>query len=392
MSGTVVPTTPHEFVGIPVVSIRGSAFERGVQYGEQVSEQIHRSQAAYEKVYSHFARWDWSQVREVAATFIDPIQQFDSRYLNEMRGIAVGSGLDFLDVLAMNLRTEILFAAKARQTGAILPQVAECTTFADTIGSSGRVLGQNWDWMVFAQDTIVLIEAVPEHGPRWMTVVEAGLLAKFGMNSAGIAVTTNALVTSADIGTPGVPYHVMLRALLDCTSLVEMRSTLERAERSSSANYMLAGDGEVVNAETRPGGADDITWTASYPHQVLLHTNHFSETRPLPSGLTDVGITVMPDTVFRLERAHTIAHAEGAEATQDIEWWKQLLSDHAGFPDSLCCHPNPGLDEIDQGVTVASVIFEPTKRRAHLAIGTPCTSKWLLLDYTAFFEWTFALL
>ena len=43
----------------------------------------------------------------------------------------------------------------------------------------------------FSADTVVLLESTPDDGPSFMTVVEAGLLAKFGMNSAGLVVASS---------------------------------------------------------------------------------------------------------------------------------------------------------------------------------------------------------
>ena len=54
----------------------------------------------------------------------------------------------------------------------------------------------------------MVLEAEQDEGPRFVTVVEAGLLAKFGLNSAGVGILTNALVCDGDTGEPGVPYHV----------------------------------------------------------------------------------------------------------------------------------------------------------------------------------------
>jgi isopenicillin-N N-acyltransferase-like protein len=57
-----------------------------------------------------------------------------------------------------------------------------------------------------------VLEVRQDEGPDFVTVVEAGLLAKTGMNAAGLGLVTNALVTDADVGEPGLPYHVLLRA------------------------------------------------------------------------------------------------------------------------------------------------------------------------------------
>ena len=100
----------------------------------------------------------------------------------------------------------------------------------------------------------MVLEARQDEGPDFVTVVEAGLLAKTGMNSSGLGLVTNALVTAADTGTPGIPYHLALRAILDCETVSDALAALQSGERSSAANYLIAHrDGSVVNVEAAPG-------------------------------------------------------------------------------------------------------------------------------------------
>ena len=74
-----------------------------------------------------------------------------------------------------------------------------------------------------------------EDGPDFVTVVEAGLLAKTGFNSSGIGLVTNTLVCDADAGKLAVPYHVVLRAILDCETLSDALAALQR---SPSYNFV----------------------------------------------------------------------------------------------------------------------------------------------------------
>src|SRR5262249_45940239 len=162
--------------GIPRVRVNGTARERGLQYGEQARARVHRSVEAYREVFAHYAGWDWDTVRREAARFEAPVAAFGHRYLEEMRGIADGAGLGLADVLATNVRTEIMFAATARKAAAGHP--GECSTFAvvPASGATGPVLlGQNWDWLLHAADTVVILEASQDDGPGFVTVVEAGL-------------------------------------------------------------------------------------------------------------------------------------------------------------------------------------------------------------------------
>ncbi|BBY28487.1 C45 family autoproteolytic acyltransferase/hydolase [Mycolicibacterium sediminis] len=362
---------------LPIITVSGTARERGRQYGEQAASRVRQTRDAYAGVYAHFATWDWDRVGEEATPFVAPIERFHPDSLEEMRGIAEGAGLEFTDVLAMNLRTEILFAAKVRAAGAALPPMLECTSFAARTADGEQLIGQTWDWLVFSADTVVLVESSRDDGPSFMTVVEAGLLAKLGMNSCGLALATNALVTAADTGSPGVPYHVMLRALLDCRTPTEAATLLQSVHRSSSANYLLGtGEGLVVDAETRPGGYADMAWAVPDDDGLLLHANHFSVA---PAGtVDDVGTMLMADSLFRLQRVRRLARECAGGGVED---WKRVLADHAGSPAGICCHPDPGVHPLDQWTTATGAIFEPAARRAHVSIGNPCEGQWLCREY-----------
>ena len=52
---------------------------------------------------------------------------------------------------------------------------------------------------------------------------------------------------------------------------------------------------------------------------------------------------------------------------------KQLLSDHHGYPTSICRHPNPD-PAIGWQRSVVSVVLEPAVGRMHLSRGNPCES------------------
>src|SRR5690606_39251327 len=124
----------------------------------------------------------------------------------------------------------VMFAAKARQAGGPAPPL-ECSSFAvlPEVSANGHMLlGQNWDWLLHCFDTVVVIEADQPDGPDYTTVVEAGLLAKTGMNSAGLGVAPNALVTRDDRGEPGIPFHVILRELLNARNVIDAFSCLQR--------------------------------------------------------------------------------------------------------------------------------------------------------------------
>jgi isopenicillin-N N-acyltransferase like protein len=367
----------------PHVLVAGGPAERGQQYGEQAKERVLRSVAAYAEVFEHYTGWDWTAVRHQAARFEAPIADFRPDYLAELRGIAEGAGLELLDVLAINVRTEIMFAAQARAAAGghgppgrpdgqapaapsadASPRTAlpgECSAFAVAAppGRPGPTLtGQNWDWLPHASDTVVVLEARQDDGPDFVTVVEAGLLAKTGMNSAGLGVVTNALVTADDTGAPGLPYHLMLRAILDSTTVSGALTALQEGFRSSSANYLITHEsGVAVNVEAAPGDFSRLYFVFPDPGTgVLLHTNHFVADR---FDRLDVSVWAMPSSPMRLQR---LLAGVGAMPSPSLDAFRALLSDHADYPASICCHPDLGASPLDQAKTVTSVLMDLNAR------------------------------
>jgi isopenicillin-N N-acyltransferase-like protein len=365
----------------PHIRVGGGPRERGIAYGEQARDRVRRSVEAYREAFQAEAGWDWATVTEHARAYEPAIERFEPRYMEEIRGIAEGAGLGAADVLAINVRTEVMFAAKARQAASPSRRPGECTAFAvvpERAADGHTLLGQNWDWLLHAEDTVIVLEAEQDTAPDYVTVVEAGLLAKTGMNSSGMGLVTNALVSDADVGAAGIPYHVALRAMLDAENISDAYAALQRGFRSSSANYLLAHvDGLAVDIEAAPGDFDELYLT--FPSDgVLVHTNHFVS--PRFSG-RDVGLWVMPDSPFRLAR---ITSAVAERGSLSIDTFREALADHANHPSGVCCHPDPRFDRLDQGTTVASILMDLDTATMWVADGHPCTAPYRELDYGAF--------
>jgi isopenicillin-N N-acyltransferase-like protein len=358
------------------VRVAGTSYQRGLQYGQQAADRVRRSVRAYQRTFEHFAGWDWATVRREAARFEAPVQAFRPAYVEELRGIADGAGLDLTDVLAINVRTEVMYAAQGRHAAQArhapvekkrIP--SECSAFARVPAPSQEghaLIGQNWDWLLHSAQTIVVLEVRQDDGPDFVTVVEAGLLAKAGMNAAGLGLATNAMVTDADVGDPGLPYHVLLRAVLDCATVTDALEALQGGPRSSSANYLIAhASGSALDIEAAPG--DFTRLYPLYPENgVLLHTNHFLAPRIHPA---DLSLWAMPSSQVRLQRLQAAHQASNPRTLDDF---RVVLADHADYPHSVCAHPEPAAHPCEQGQTIASLLMDLTAGQLWLAAGNPC--------------------
>lgn len=354
----------------PVIDVAGSPYTRGHAYGRAASDRVSACIAAYATAYREAAGWDWATATETAVRYLPAIKEYAPDAIEELHGIADGAGVERVDVLAINIRTEVLNAARMTSVEAAPP--AECTAFAN-VSTDGRVVvGQNWDWSPFALDTVVVLRAEPDSGPAYVTVVEAGLLAKFGTNSAGVGVLTNALTCTEDLGEPGVPYHVLLHTLHQSTSTQEGLDWISAAFRASSANYLLADRaGHLADVEARPGDSDQLHHLVPDAAGCLLHTNHF-----VASDFAAGDYASMIDSTSH-DRLAQIGRSLQAETTttddSSVARFVAALTDHGNDPNSVCRHVDPTLPASEQSVTAAATIIDLTAGTMLVSEGPPCS-------------------
>lgn len=366
--------------------VAGDPISRSIRYGELAREAIHRTTAGYERAFAEKGI-SWQQATEIARGFVDDVVAWRPEFMTEIDGIAQGSGLSTDDIFTINCRTEILWsAAVAGAPGHGDSLRGECSSFAlapQVNVGRGTLVGQNWDWLEVLSGTVVVLEVEREDGPNYVTVVEAGLLAKTTLTEAGMALAINTLVSSLD-GTPGgIPFHFLIRAIADQESISGALDMLKSATRASSGNYVLgSASGEVMNIETAPGGADNVFPTAGNTHSVL-HTNHFLND---VIGGVDLAPPQMQDSYLRLEQIDKAIAANPDDLTvDDIQ---RALADHTGYPSSVCCHPDSADAPADRWQTLAGIIMEPATGVMHLAEGSPCVEPWTTIDYSEFLRRT----
>lgn len=366
----------------PHIRVKGSPYERGEQYGQKASDFIQRNIAAYAAYIDFIAGWNWDQAVGRARAYEAVIGDYRPQFLEEMRGIAAGAkgagvDADYADILAINLRTEIRNTAIARLT----PQ--ECTAFVVLPGRTVQdhtLIGQNWDWMTAVAETVVVLEVEPEEGPNFVTVVEAGLLAKAGMNAAGIGLTTNAMHCDLESDSAvGVPYHAILRAILEAETFTEAISAVTSHQRGSSANYLVAHqDGVAFNAEAAPGDFSRA-YIDFFDGEVYAHTNHYLSKE---IDFKDLAPWYGPGSLVRHHRMDKFLKThQGDFSLSDLQG---ILRDHFNAPEGICTHPDLNEPEIDQFMTVTSIIMDLTERKMHLAAGNPCKSPYQEIDYIHF--------
>lgn len=341
---------------VPFLKVAGPPFERGAEHGSAAKRLIEHNIDLYLAAFRHHAGLGHADVLEAARPFIPIIERFDEELLREMQGIAEGAGRRLEEIVALNCRNELIFSTA---------DASGCTSFAiepDVSVSKKVIVGQNWDWKSRVADTRLLLQIVQPGRPTVVTLTEAGIVGKFGFNSAGLALFVNFM--SADARGHGVPLNVMRRGILNAPRMSDAVGLVLKSPRSIAGNYLLAhGDGEMVDLEVSPASVD-LVWPKD---GILTHANHFV-THPI--AVKDVGRAVFPDTVFRDRQLRRLLEASSRPIT--IDTIKTALSDHRNFPAAVCRHPDTDDAEEERFETLSSMIVDFGSEQVHLAPGPPC--------------------
>ena len=362
----------------PVIELSGSPFEHGSKHGAAARHRVERSLANYRALFE-FCGIGWSEAQRLGRGYRDVIGDFAPALLEEIEGIAAGAGRAADEILALNARTEILpptFPGKpsaewlASRLGAPA-DFGECTAIAvapPRSASGETLLAQNWDWLGAQRDALVVLRVRGADGARGLTLTEAGMLAKIGCNDLGFGVCLNILRSEDDGAAPGVPVHVLLRALLDCGSVRDAIALAGRCRVGASSNVLCAdAAGEAAALELSPGGmhvvrGDDGT---------LCHTNHF-----LAPQAQRAAVAMPPSLSSEPRLACALRHATAA-ATLGVEAVQRLLRDETDGLLSVCRHPDPSLPDEARVETVASVIMEMARGIVHIAPDIPSRTEYV---------------
>ncbi len=345
------------------ITLSGSPYEKGLIHGREGRAEVMRSLETYRTRYAKQRGIRWESARAIARRFEGVLAGEYAPCAEEIRGIAEGAGLDFYDVLALNLRSEILYSGISKT----LTEADECTAFSAVAPAAlnGHALaGQSWDF-TRAQREATIVARVPAEGktPAILMLLEGGMVGGKGMNGVGVSLTLNALTTPRfDVG---VPLHVRMRRVLEADNLSEAYRRAAVTPIPVPVNLILTHkDGLSLSLELDPEGVDVIL----PENGVIVHTNHYYGPRMrLNHAHNSIGSTYM-----RLQRMNYLMRSKKDLTAEDL---MGFLRDHAGFPTSICVHPHPDTPESElpySGSTNHAFVCDLTDGRFFFVAGNPC--------------------
>lgn len=264
--------------------------------------------------------------------------------VEEMKGIADGAAVEFNDILALNVRTEIAYGMYSDG----------CTAFAWKTNDSS-FLAQNWDWSHEQHQNIIKADITQRGKPTISMMTEGGIIGKIGLNSAGVGVTLNA-IRALGVSYDKIPVHLALRTVLNSTTGGEAANALRESGVAAAAHIQIADkDNGTIGFECTSA---DIVEMPMDSRGICTHSNHLVKDHTIEDKL------LLPDSPSRLER---IGELIKTVEKPTLESLAELLKDEQNYPTAI----NRAQTEKSSIETLFSIVMDLKQRHAIVKMGRP---------------------
>ncbi|MFG2000468.1 C45 family autoproteolytic acyltransferase/hydrolase [Spirillospora sp. NPDC048911] len=342
------------------ISAKTDPAARGEEFGARWSAETRAAFDGYAELFATVGATD-AQVRAWAVRALDRTTEWAPGLAAEMAGLAAGAGLETWQIAALNARTEILAALRDDGEG-------ECSTSVVLpAGGPPRTL-QTWDWLASMREVGVLWEYEARPGRRVRTFTEFGVLAKIGVNDAGLGVHFNILKHLADGDDIGVPVHLLARRVLDEAHDLDSAVAIVRGARTSASSVVtvVTYDGTHADARSLEVAPTGLGVVAPGPDGLLLHTNHFLDPALVPGERLGID---RPGTYARY--AHLTDRARELWDADPTGRAKAMIA-HAPEGAPVCAHSSPADPPDQRWDSLATISLDVAAGRLEIHRGGPC--------------------
>jgi isopenicillin-N N-acyltransferase-like protein len=290
-------------------------------------------------------------VRAVADSTRIALLDWAPDLVDELDRIAAGAGQPPWRLFALNARTEVLATAPSQDS-------RECSALA-----APGLGGQTWDWHVELADCWQVRATAVAGRINFVTLTEAGILAKIGVNAAGVGVLFNILGHRSDTGLGGVPVHAVARRVLDSAGDVESAlAIIADAPLAASSCFTVLDADRTACVEASAAGIARVPAEAGW----TVHTNHF-----LDPGLAADDLRLGPESDSE-PRLTLLRDRLAGRPPGSADQLRELLCAHESDGAPVCCHA-PATGQLgSRWQSLATVAVLPAERSLRVLSGGPC--------------------
>jgi len=347
---------------VPFIKIKGSHRELGQQIGAAFPEKIiHGIENARKLLGDSYETleltWDGAQIQ--ARKYLPFVQEHYPQYVEELAGIAVGSGVPFDDLVVLN-------AIEAVTTDAL--HLTRCTSMAvnqERTADEHVLLAHNEDWVPEDENDVYIVHAEPDDEPPFIAMSYGGLLPNIGFNAHGIAQLIDSVYPND--ARLGIPRIMVGRAVLAAKTPADAIRSALMPHRAAGYNHLIVHEsGELYSVEASARRFALLNGEDGY----LVHTNHY-----LSGNMIEIekDSDELIATRVRYFRALRLLKQEQRHTLKSLQ---AILKDHVNYPNAICNHAINDTEPLDREKTINSLVIDLTTREMHVAWGNPCENKY----------------
>ncbi|MCJ7561567.1 MAG: C45 family peptidase [Thermoplasmata archaeon] len=345
----------REAKDIREVAASGSHYQVGVSLGKQCRDQAVRIHKRFKADVGRRPDMTMAKAVSAAKKTLPLSREFFPEYVEELEGYADGAGLSFDEFYA--------------GVGDLPGTGKGCTDIAvnaQWTKDDSVFAAHNEDVEPYNFEDLAIVRVKPSGEPGFIGVSYGGILPTIGLNAAGISLTGNALVQNDS--RLGIPKMFAARKVLSARGLYDALRFAVPAGRGSSFNNIVCDhNGEIYSMEGSATTFDAVYADDGY----LIHSNHYLSPR-MWKFETDLHTRI--SSIIRYNRAKNLFKKHLGQV--EVSTFKEIFSDHVGYPESICRHADPSLCEAEQTSTVFSTVLDLTHNVAWICPGNPCTGEY----------------
>lgn len=353
-----VASTPiSEEPPFPFLEVSGTHYEVGKKIGlhfkSLIDENFRRQNVLIDAIYNLV---ESDPVKYYNPFYNAALENYPD-FIDELKGMADGSGSDFKKLMATNFMMEII--TRYRSSGNRLSTKAPHFGCSDISYSSPSktLMAHNEDNNKAFNDLMYVARVNIPGKPSFIGVNYPGLI--FGipptMNEAGI-VTTGNYIGPTHVN-DGIPWSFLARAVMEKSNLSDAVAALKNPNVALAEHYQVGSfsENKIVSVEY----CNDINESKDLSG-FYVHTNHLI----LPS-MKDIPQDLDSTTIARFNVLTSYANEyENKIGEVDPDKMISWLSNHEGYPHSLCAHGD--------AATIVSTVFDFQDKSWRLYRGNPC--------------------
>jgi len=365
---------------IQVLVLEGSPRERGQIHGEALRPVILEYIGRWKNHLQESMGMDPNEYIEQftqETDFLAAIKRWTPDLLEEVRGIAEGSGVNFGTIFANQLGDEEWVYRRHKKLALASQKTDRCSS----LGVFGQreippLAAQNMDVPDYYDDFQILLHIKhPDSALESFVFTTAGLIALNGLNNQPVSICCNTLL-QLDHAIDGLPVAFIVRGVLAQPTQADAAAFIQRIKHASGQNYIIGGSQTILDFEC---SADQVCQFVPYPGaNRVYHTNH-----PLVNNDQDFFQQIIkklsPEEKQQADKgqANTLARFDFLESqlrdesqTITVEKIKTILSSHEA---PVCVDRKK---EKGKSLTLGCLIMELSPSPVlHIAPGPPCSTE-----------------